>query len=170
LLLSPYPTGGRSSIGISDADVALSPATALWDRLEAQPSQENSVAGYLTNIEKKTLENECFREVLFTGPHVQLVVMALRPGEDIGLEVHADTDQFIRVEAGHGTAVLDGKELALEDGSAVVIPAGTKHNIVNASANETLKLYTIYSPPEHPDGTVHRTRAEAQAYEREHHH
>jgi len=128
------------------------------------------VAGYLTNIEKKTLENTCFREVLFTGPHAQLVVMALRPGEDIGLEVHADVDQFIRVEAGHGTAVLDGKELALEDGSAVVIPAGTKHNVINTSANETLKLYTIYSPPEHPDGTVHRTRAEAQAYEREHHH
>ncbi len=127
------------------------------------------MAGYLTNIEKKTLENTKFREVLFTGPHAQLVVMALRPGEDIGLETHADVDQFIRVEAGRGTAILDGKEQALEDGSAVVIPAGTKHNIINTSRSEALKLYTIYSPPEHPDGTIHKTKAEAEAYEREHH-
>lgn len=127
------------------------------------------MAGYLTNIEKKTLENTYFREVLFTGPHAQLVVMALGPGEDIGLETHADVDQFIRVEAGHGTAVLDGKEHPLEDGSAVVIPAGTRHNIINGSRNEALKLYTIYSPPEHPDGTVHKNKAEAEAYEREHH-
>ncbi len=128
------------------------------------------MAGYLTNIEKKTLENTKFREVLFTGPHAQLVVMALGPGEDIGLETHADVDQFIRVEAGRGTAILDGKEHALEDGSAVVIAAGTKHNIINRSKNEALKLYTIYSPPEHPDGTVHKTKAEAEAYERAHHH
>lgn len=127
------------------------------------------MAGYLTNIEKKTLDNRFFREVLFTGPHAQLVVMALGPGEDIGLETHADVDQFIRVEAGNGTAVLDGKEHALEDGSAVVIPAGTKHNIINKSRSGALKLYTIYSPPEHPDKTIHRTKAEAEAYEREHH-
>jgi mannose-6-phosphate isomerase-like protein (cupin superfamily) len=128
------------------------------------------MAGYLTNIEKKTLENTYFRQVLFTGPHAQLVVMALRPGEDIGLESHPDVDQFIRVEAGRGTAVLDGKEHVLEDGSAVVIPAGTKHNIVNGSRTESLKLYTLYSPPNHPDGTTHKTKAEADAYERAHHH
>jgi mannose-6-phosphate isomerase-like protein (cupin superfamily) len=127
------------------------------------------MAGYLTNIEKRALDNTCFRDVLFTGPHAQLVVMALRPGEEIGMETHADVDQFIRVEAGRGTAILDGKEHALEDGSAVVIPAGTKHNILNASRTEALKLYTIYSPPEHPDGTVHKTKAEADVYEREHH-
>ncbi len=129
------------------------------------------MAGYLTNIERKTLENTQFREVLFTGPHAQLVVMALGPGEDIGLETHTDVDQFIRVEAGRGTVILDGKALSapLEDGSAVVIPAGTEHNITNSSRNEALKLYTIYSPPEHPDGTVHKTKAEAEAYEREHH-
>jgi mannose-6-phosphate isomerase-like protein (cupin superfamily) len=127
------------------------------------------MAGYLINIEEKSLENTNFREVLFTGPHAQLVVMALQPGEEIGLETHDDVDQFIRVEAGHGTAVLDGKQLALEDGSAVVIPAGTQHNIVNSSKTDPLKLYTIYSPPEHPDGTVHKTKAEADAYEREHH-
>ena len=127
------------------------------------------MAGYLTDIEKKTLDNTCFREVLFTGPHAQLVVMALRPGEEIGMETHGGVDQFIRVEAGQGTAILDGKEHAIGDGSAVVIPAGTRHNIVNRSRTEPLKLYTIYSPPEHPDGTVHRTKADADAYEREHH-
>jgi mannose-6-phosphate isomerase-like protein (cupin superfamily) len=127
------------------------------------------MAGYLTNIEQESLDNIKFRRVLFTGPHAQLVVMALKPGEDIGLETHDDVDQFIRVEAGHGTAILDGKEHVLEDGSAVVIPAGTKHNIINSSPTEALKLYTIYSPPEHPDGTIHETKAEAEAYEREHH-
>ncbi len=88
------------------------------------------MTGYHTDIEKKTLENEYFREVLFTGPNSQLVVMALKPGEEIGKETHADVDQFIRVEAGQGKAILDGKEYALEDGSAVVIPAGTEHNVV----------------------------------------
>lgn len=129
------------------------------------------MAGYLTNIEKKTLDNTFFRHVLFTGPHAQLVAMALGPGDDIGLETHGDVDQFIRVEAGRGTALLDGKEHALEDGFAVVIPAGTKHHIINKSRTEGLKLYTIYSPPEHPDGTTHKTKAEADAdaYERDHH-
>ena len=116
------------------------------------------------------MENENFREVLFTGPNSQLVVMALKPGEDIGRETHDDIDQFVRVEGGKGKAVLDGKEYELEDGSAVVIPAGTEHNVVNTSSIDALKLYTIYSPPEHPDGTVHRTKTEAKAYEREHHH
>ena len=128
------------------------------------------MAGYHTDIEKKTEENEYFREVLFTGPHSQLVVMALKPGEDIGLETHAGTDQFIRVESGKGQAILDGKEYKLEDGSAVVIPAGTEHNVINTSSTEALKLYTIYTPPEHPDGAIHKTKAEAEAYEREHHH
>ena len=126
------------------------------------------MSGYLTNIEKDTLDNLKFRRVLFTGPHTQLVVMALKPGEEIGLETHDDVDQFIRVEAGKGIALLDGKEHELEDGAAVVIPAGTKHNIVNSSRTGTLKLYTIYSPPEHPNGTIHETKAEAEAYEREH--
>jgi mannose-6-phosphate isomerase-like protein (cupin superfamily) len=133
-------------------------------------ARKNAEAGYLTNIESKTLENTYFREVLFTGPHAQLVVMALGPGEEIGLETHDDVDQFIRVEAGHGSAILDGKEHPLADGSAVVIPAGTSHNVVNKSQKESLKLYTIYSPPEHPDGTVHKTKAEALAYEHDHHH
>ena len=125
--------------------------------------------GYVTNVEEKALENTYFREVLFTGPLSQLVVMSLAPGEDIGSETHPDTDQFIRVEAGLGKAVLDGKAHTLTDGSAVVIPAGTEHNIINASKSEPLKLYTIYTPPEHPKGTVHKTKAEALAYEAKHH-
>jgi len=128
------------------------------------------MAGYHTDIEKKSLDNSYFREVLFTGPNSQLVVMALKPGEDIGMETHDDTDQFIRVEAGTGKAVLDGKEFTLQDGSAVVIPAGAEHNIINTSSTEPLKLYTIYTPPEHPDGTIHKTKAEAEEYERDHHH
>ena len=128
------------------------------------------MAGYVTNIEEKTLDNNFFREVLFTAQRVQLVVMSLAPGEEIGMETHEDGDQFIRVEAGKGKAILDGEEHDLEDGSAVVIPGGVQHNIINTSQQDPLKLYTIYSPPEHPDGTVNKNKAEALAYEKEHHH
>jgi mannose-6-phosphate isomerase-like protein (cupin superfamily) len=121
------------------------------------------MAGYVTNIERKTLSNSKFREVLNTTSRSQLVVMSLKPGEDIGMEVHDDVDQFLRVEAGEGKAVLDGKEYPLEDGSAVVVAAGVEHNIINTSKNKELKLYTIYTPPEHPEGTVHTTKAEAEA-------
>jgi mannose-6-phosphate isomerase-like protein (cupin superfamily) len=119
--------------------------------------------GYITNIENDTKANKDFRRVLFTGTHTQLVLMTLRPGEEIGLESHAGHDQFIRIEAGRGVVRLDGQERALEDGSAVVIPAGVEHNVVNTSDTEPLRLYTLYSPPEHPDGTVHHTRDEATA-------
>lgn len=128
------------------------------------------MAGYITNIEEKTLENENFREVLFTGPNSQLVVMSIGVGEDIGLETHDDVDQFIRIESGEGKAILNGEETDLADDFAVVIPAGTEHNIVNVSKTEPLKLYTVYTPAEHPDGTIHKTKAEAEAYEKEHHH
>lgn len=127
------------------------------------------MTGYHINIEKKSIENSYFREVLFTGPHSQLVVMALKPGEDIGLETHPDTDQFIRVESGEGKAILDEQEYELQDGSALVIPAGAKHNVMNTSSTEPLKLYTVYTPSEHPDGTIHKTKAEAEEYEREYH-
>ncbi len=119
--------------------------------------------GYVTNIERDTLENEDFRRVLFTGSHMQLVLMTLQPGDDIGLETHDGHDQFIRVEAGSGVALLNGKEHRLEDGSIVLIPAGVEHNVVNDSESEPLRLYTLYSPPEHADGTVHATKAEASA-------
>ncbi|HZW04093.1 MAG TPA: cupin domain-containing protein [Anaerolineaceae bacterium] len=128
------------------------------------------MAGFHTDIEKKSIDNSYFREVLFTAPHSQLVVMALKPGEEIGLETHDDTDQFIRVEAGQGKARIGEKEYELRDGSAIVIPAGQAHNVWNTSSSEPLKLYTLYTPPEHPDGTIHKTKAEADAYEREHHH
>ncbi len=123
------------------------------------------MAGYVTDIEKATESNEYFRKVLFTAGHSQLVVMCLQPGEEIGMEVHPNLDQFIRIEEGKGKAILDGEEHDIEDDWAVVIPAGTRHNIVNTSQTEKLQLYTIYSPPQHPDGTIHRTKAEADAAE-----
>ena len=116
--------------------------------------------GYVTNIERDTLANEDYRRVLFTGRHMQLVLMTLQPGEEIGRETHEEHDQFIRVEAGSGKVVLNGQETALEDGSAVVIPAAVEHNVVNTSSDSLLRLYTLYSPPEHPEGTVHRTKRE----------
>ncbi len=120
--------------------------------------------GYVDNIEKITIDNTNFRKVLYTGKHSQLVVMSLAPGEDIGEEVHT-LDQFLRVEAGVGKAVLDGVEHVIADGSAIVVPAGARHNIINGSQTEPMKLYTIYSPPEHQDGILRATKAEATAQE-----
>ena len=120
--------------------------------------------GFVTNIEEDTLENQDFRRVLYTAKNTQLVLMSLSANEEIGEETH-DLDQFIRVEAGQGLAVLDGVAHRLADGSAVVIPAGTKHNVINISDTEELKLYTLYSPPEHRDGTVHKTKSEANEHE-----
>jgi len=125
--------------------------------------------GYVGEIEEITLKNENFRQVLYTGKHSQLVVMCLQPGEDIGMEVHPDVDQFFRFEEGEGKVIIDGEESALKDGTAVIVPAGAEHNVVNVSNTEKLKLYTIYSPPNHPDGTVHATREEAMAAEKEEH-
>ncbi len=124
------------------------------------------MAEYVGAIEKQTLENNYFRQVLFTALHSQLVVMCLKPGEDIGDEVHPKVDQFFRIEQGEAKFVFNEKEERLvHAGDAVVIPAGTYHNVVNPSKTETLKLYTIYSPPNHPDGTIHKTKAEAEAAE-----
>ena len=125
------------------------------------------MTGYVANIEKETLENDNFRKVLFTAPNSQLVVMSLESGEDIGMEVHEEHDQFIRIEQGQGKAVLNGEESEIEDDSAVVIPAGAEHNIVN-TGDTKMKLYTVYSPPEHADGTVHATKEEAEAAGHEH--
>lgn len=124
---------------------------------------------YIGNIEKETLENENFRKVLNTTEKSQLVVMSLEIGEDIGMEVHEDHDQFIRIEQGEAMVILDGEETKVEDDFAIVIPAGTEHNIVNISETKKLKLYTIYTPPEHPENTIHKNKAEADAYELEHH-
>ncbi len=116
--------------------------------------------GYVANIEKTSLDNDYFRRVLYTAKNSQLVVMSLKPGEDIGEEVH-QLDQFIRCEAGQGQAILDDVPHTISDGFVVVVPAGTKHNIVNTSAEQPLKLYTLYSPPNHRDGVVHETKGQA---------
>lgn len=120
--------------------------------------------GFVSDLEKETLANENFRKVLYTAEHCQLVMMSLRPREEIGLETH-HLDQFIRVDKGSGKAVLNGEESSLEDGYAVVVPAGVEHNIVNTSEAEPMKLYTVYAPAEHKDGTIHATKADAQAAE-----
>ncbi len=123
--------------------------------------------GYKDNIEKLTLENDNFRKVLYSGPYSQLVLMSLRPGEEIGLEVHTENDQFFRFEAGNGKVVIDDAEYTVGDGDAVVVPAGAKHNVTNISETESLKLYTIYSPAHHKDGIVRATREEAMTNEAE---
>jgi len=128
------------------------------------------VTGYHSDIETETLNNTNFRKVLFTGAHCQLVVMSLLPAEDIGVEVHGNVDQFFRFESGEGKAILNGEEVLFKADDVVIVPAGTNHNIINTSSTEPLKLYTIYSPANHPDGTVHTTKAEAIAAEAEEHH
>ncbi len=128
------------------------------------------MAGYTVPIENKTLQNDFFRQVLFTGKYCQLVVMSLQPGEEIGNEVHEKVDQFFRIEQGEATFVFGKEKHQLKDGDAMVVPAGTYHNVVNASNKSKLKLYTIYSPPNHPDKRVHKTKAEADAAEAAEHH
>jgi mannose-6-phosphate isomerase-like protein (cupin superfamily) len=123
--------------------------------------------GYVNDIEALTLANDNFREVVYTAAHSQLVVMCLKPCEEIGMEVHGDNDQFFRIEKGKGKVVIDGNEYDVEDGDAVIVPAGSRHNVANASDDEDLKLYTIYSPAHHKDGIVRATRAEAMASEEE---
>ncbi len=119
--------------------------------------------GYKTGIEKDTLENTDFRRVLYTGKHSQLVLMALKPGEEIGSEVHESVDQFFRFEESEGKVVIDDHEYKVKDGDAAIVPSGARHNVVNTSKDKLLKLYTIYSPPEHIDKVVRHTKAEALA-------
>ena len=128
------------------------------------------MSGFSINIEQKTLASDNFREVLYTTERSQLVIMTLKAGEEIGMEHHTGHDQFIRVESGEGVAILDGERHALTDGVAVVIPAGTEHNVINTSDTTSLRLYSLYMPPEHPDGIVHKTKAEADEYEKQHGH
>ena len=119
--------------------------------------------GFSANIEKESLENKNFRKVLYTGKHSQLVLMSLKPKEDIGTEIHPDNDQFFRVEKGQGRCLIDGNAYELSDGSAIIVPARAEHNVINTSETEDLKLYTIYSPAHHQDGVVRATKAEAEA-------
>lgn len=119
---------------------------------------------FIGDIEDRTEGNRDFRRVLYTGPHLQLVVMSLEPGEELGEEIHDSTDQFFRVEEGKGEVTIDGQETPIESDMAIVIPAGTRHNIRN-TGKKALKLYTLYAPPQHADGTVHQTKADADAAE-----
>jgi mannose-6-phosphate isomerase-like protein (cupin superfamily) len=126
------------------------------------------MTGYVGKIEELTLKNKNFRKVLFTSKYMQLVVMCLDPQEDIGVEVHKKVDQFFRVDSGKGKIIMDGKTTKFSDGYAMIVPAGTEHNIINTSKSKKLKLYTLYTPPQHPDGKVHKTRKEAMADENDH--
>jgi mannose-6-phosphate isomerase-like protein (cupin superfamily) len=123
--------------------------------------------GFNANIEKETLENKNFRKVLYTAKHSQLVLMSLKPKEEIGMEVHKDNDQFFRFEQGQGKCIIDGNEYAVSDGSAVIVPAGAQHNVINTSETQELKLYTVYSPAHHKDGIVRATKAQAEADDEE---
>ena len=126
------------------------------------------MAGYVGNIEEKAINNDYFREVVYTGKYCQLVVMCLKPGEEIGSEVHKNVDQFFRIEKGRGKVIIDGTENQIIEGVAIVVPAGSEHNVINASSNSDLKLYTIYSPPQHKDGIIHKTKEDAMADETDH--
>jgi mannose-6-phosphate isomerase-like protein (cupin superfamily) len=123
------------------------------------------MTGFFGSIENATLNNSFFRQVLFTGKHHQLVVMCLQKGEDIGEEVHENVDQFFRVEEGEARFVLNGKEHLAHSGDAVIVPAGTRHNVINNSDERPVRLYTVYSSPQHPDGAVEKTKEEAEAAE-----
>jgi len=123
--------------------------------------------GFQSNIEKETLENNNFRKVLYTGKHTQLVLMSLKPNEEIGMEIHADNDQFFRFEKGHGKCIINDNEYELTDGVAIVVPAGTKHNVINTSETEDLKMYTVYSPAHHKDGILRTTKTEAEENDEE---
>lgn len=144
----------------------------LFDFVESagpQLSQRRcNVTGYILNIDEETLQNDYFRVVLYTAQHSQLVLMSLNPTEEIGMEVHEIVDQFIRVESGEGKAILNGEEHLIADGVALVVPAGTQHNIVNTSSEKKLKLYTIYSPAHHKDGTIHKTKQDAERDSQDH--
>jgi len=123
--------------------------------------------GFKTNIERDTLKNGNFRKVSYTGKYSQLVRMILKPKEEIGLETHPENDQFLRFEGGTGRVIVDDSKYTVKDGDAVVIPAGAKHNVVNTSGTEELKIYTIYSPPHHKDGTIHKTKEQAETDDEE---
>jgi len=121
--------------------------------------------GFVANIEKETLDNGNFRKVLYTSKHGQVVVMSLLPNEEIGMEVHETSDQFFRIDSGEGKVIIDGEEAKFSDGFAVVVPAGSQHNVINTSSVKPLKFYTIYMPPHHKDGVIHATKAAAEIAE-----
>lgn len=137
---------------------------ATIDLQKTLPNEKVNMKGYVINIEKAAIENNNFRKVLYTAKNMQLVLMSLKPGEDIGEEVHK-LDQFIRIESGEGKAIMNGTPHMISDGFSVVVPAGTKHNFINTSSSKPLKMYTLYSPPNHLDGTIHKTKIDAEKHE-----
>jgi mannose-6-phosphate isomerase-like protein (cupin superfamily) len=139
------------------------PNTAEKKADKTAEKAKNKMKGFSINIEKATLENNDFRKVLYTAKHSQLVLMSLKPGEEIGMEVHEKNDQFLRVEEGQGKCIINGNEYEIGNGSAVVVPAGAQHNVINTLKTSPLKLYTIYSPPHHKDQIVRATKEEAEA-------
>lgn len=132
-----------------------------------QTKEKEYMKGYVINIEKAAIENSYFRKVLYTAKNMQLVLMSLKPGEDIGEETH-QLDQFIRIESGEGKAILNGTAHNVSDGFSIIVPAGTKHNLINTSSSKPLKVYTLYAPPNHLDGTIHKTKADAVEEHEEH--
>ncbi|WP_299761632.1 cupin domain-containing protein [uncultured Pontibacter sp.] len=135
-------------------------------RAEASPPDTQADGlnkiGYTLNIEEATLANEDYRRVLYTGEHMQLVLMSLKPNEEIGMEIHQDNDQFFRFESGSGKSIINGKEYIVGDGDIIFVPAGANHNIINTDATQDLKLYSLYAAPTHKDGLVNATKAEAE--------
>ena len=132
------------------------------DKIEDKNKNISLMKGFYGNIEKETLENTNYRKVLYTGKHSQLVLMSLKPGEDIGEEIHPNIDQFFRFESGNGKAIVNNNEYQVKDGDSVIVPAGSKHNIINLDEKEDLKIYTIYSPPKHKDGIIRATKEDAE--------
>ncbi len=120
------------------------------------------MTGFIDSIEKLTIENNNFRKVIYTGQHAQLVIMSLLPNEEIGMETHSVTDQFLRIEKGEGKVIMNGEEKMVGDGDVIIVPAGTEHNVINLSSENPLKIYTLYSPPHHRDGIIHKTKKDAQ--------
>jgi mannose-6-phosphate isomerase-like protein (cupin superfamily) len=165
-LPSPEDSDETDRVGTEGKSGTVKASIAILPHSTRNTAGGIGMTGYVGPIEKETLKNKFFRRVLFTGKHAQLVVMCLQGGEEIGNEVHADVDQFFRIEEGKAKFVFNGsEEHKVKDGQAVVVPAGTYHNVINASKSEPLRLYTVYTPPEHPDGTIHKTKAEADAAE-----
>ena len=134
-------------------------------RAQNPSPQQNKMKGFKSNIEKDALENNNFRKVVYTAKHIQVVLMSLKAGEDIGEEIHPDTDQFFRFESGSGKCFINGNEYSVKSGDAIVIPAGAKHNIINTDSKQELKIYTIYSPPQHKDGIARATKKDAEQNE-----
>jgi mannose-6-phosphate isomerase-like protein (cupin superfamily) len=132
---------------------------------KAKPTKKMQMKGYKTDIQKDATENKNFRKVLYTAKHLQLVLMSLKPGEEIGSETHAKSDQFFRFEGGSGKCIINSTTYMVKDGDVIIVPAGSKHNVINTDAHKDLKLYTIYAIPQHKDGIIRATKKDAEQHE-----